>query len=38
MKTFPAERTGPISVMVPTLANPVFAESLQGIDDEASNA
>jgi len=33
-----AERTGLIGVVVPTLSNPVFAESLQGIDDEASNA
>ena len=33
-----AERTKLIGVVVPTLANPVFAESLQGIDDEASEA
>lgn len=33
-----AERTGLIGVVLPTLANPVFAESLQGIDDEASAA
>ncbi len=32
------ERTGLIGVILPTLANPVFAESLQGIDDEASEA
>lgn len=33
-----ADRTGLVGVILPTLANPVFADSLQGIDDEASAA
>jgi DNA-binding LacI/PurR family transcriptional regulator len=31
-----AERTGLAGVVVPTLANPVFADSLQGIDEAAA--